>query len=98
MLGARMRGGRPQEAAQRLPDGRKAIEGPLWTAPEADGTPASPVGPSEATTLDRLRRSRAWHNLGDLKRDLIDLWIGKRNALTKEVMTGIEARRREAAQ
>ncbi len=70
----------------------------LWTAPEAEGTPASPVGPSEATTLDRLRRSRAWNNLGDLKRDLIDLWIGKRNALTKEVMTGIEARRREAAQ
>ncbi len=60
----------------------------FWTAPEAEGTPAGPVGPSEATTLDRLRR-------GDLKRDLIDLWIGKRNALTKEMMTGIEARRRE---
>ncbi len=35
-----------------------------------------------------------WYDLGELKRDLIDLWIGKRNALAKEVMTGIEARRR----
>ncbi len=45
----------------------------------------------------QLGRGRAWNNLGELKRDLIDLWIGKRNALAKEVVTGIEARRREAA-
>ncbi len=45
----------------------------------------------------QLGRRRAWNNLGELKRDLIDLWIGKRNALAKEVVTGIEARRREAA-
>ena len=43
----------------------------------------------------QLGRRRAWNYLGELKRDLIDLWIGKRNALAKEVMTGIEARRRE---
>ncbi len=42
----------------------------------------------------QLGRGRAWINLGELKRDLIDLWIGKRNTLAKEVMTGIEARRR----
>ncbi len=45
----------------------------------------------------QLGRGRAWNNLGELKRDLIDLWIGKRNALAREVMTCIEARRREAA-
>ncbi len=30
----------------------------------------------------QLGRRRAWINLGELKRDLIDLWIGKRTAGT----------------
>ena len=49
-----------------------------------------------APRINRLKRTRAWNNLGDLKRDLIGLWISERNALTKAVMTDIEAQRRES--
>ncbi len=34
--------------------------------------------------------------LGDLKRELLDLWIEERNTLAKQVMQDIEARRRKA--
>ncbi len=42
-----------------------------------------------------LRQPR--RNIGDLKRELLDLWTEERNAYAKEVMTDIEARRQEAA-
>ncbi len=44
--------------------------------------------------------TKAWGdlgNLGDLKRGLLDIWTEERNAFAKEVMTDIEAQRREAA-
>ncbi len=44
----------------------------------------------------RISRSKAWGGLGDLKRELLDLWTEERNALAKEVMQDIEAQRRKA--
>ncbi len=46
--------------------------------------------------ITRLRRSKAWRDLGDLKRELLDLWTEERNTLAKEVMQDIEAQRRKA--
>ena len=47
--------------------------------------------------INRLRRAKASGNLGDLKRELLDLWTEERNTLAKEVMQEIEAQRKEAA-
>ncbi len=41
--------------------------------------------------------TKAWGDLGDLKRELLDLWTEERNTLAKAVMQDIEAQRREAA-
>ena len=46
--------------------------------------------------ITRMQRSKAWDDLGDLKRELLDLWTGERNTLAKEVMQDIEAQRRKA--
>ncbi len=46
--------------------------------------------------INRLRRSKAWRDLGDLKRELLDLWTEERNTLAKEVMQDIEVQRRKA--
>ena len=43
-----------------------------------------------------MRRSKSWRDLGDLKRELLDLWTEERNAYAKEVMTDIEAQRQKA--
>ncbi len=45
--------------------------------------------------INRLRRSKAWGDLGDLKRELLDLWTEERNTLAKEVMKDIEAQRKQ---
>ncbi len=45
--------------------------------------------------INRLRRSKAWGDLGDLKRELLDLWTEERNTLAKEVMQDIEAQRKQ---
>ncbi len=45
----------------------------------------------------RLRRSKAWGDLGDLKRDLLDLWIAERNDLAKRVVLDIEKQRKGTA-
>ncbi len=45
--------------------------------------------------INRLRRSKAWGDLGDLKRELLDLWIEERNTLAKAVMQDIEAQRKQ---
>ncbi len=45
--------------------------------------------------ITRLRRSKAWGDLGDLKRELLDLWTEERNMLAKEVMQDIEAQRKQ---
>jgi hypothetical protein len=47
--------------------------------------------------IARMRRGKSWADLGDLKRELLDLWTEERNVLAKEVMTDIEAQRRKAA-
>ncbi len=44
-----------------------------------------------------MRLSKAWRDLGDLKRELLDLWTEERNTYAKEVMTDIEAQRRGVA-
>ena len=46
--------------------------------------------------IDRLRRAKAWGDLGDLKRELLDLWTEERNTLAKEVMQDIEVQPRKA--
>ncbi len=43
----------------------------------------------------RMRRSKAWGDLGDLKRELLDFWTEERNTLAKEVMQDIEAQRKQ---
>ena len=43
-----------------------------------------------------MSRSKAWGDLGDLKRELPDLWTEERNTLAKQVMQDIEAQRRKA--
>ncbi len=45
--------------------------------------------------ITRLRRSKAWRDLGDLKRGLLDLWTEERNTLAKAVMHDIEAQRKQ---
>ncbi len=42
-----------------------------------------------------MRRSKAWGDLGDLKRELLDLWTEERNTLAKEVMQDIEVQRKQ---
>ncbi len=44
--------------------------------------------------ITRMRRSKAWGDLGDLKRELLDLWTEERNTLAKEVMQDIEKQRK----
>ena len=44
----------------------------------------------------RLRRAKAWGDLGDLKRELLDLWTEERNTLAKKVMQDVKAQRKEA--
>ena len=46
--------------------------------------------------ISRMRRSKAWRNLGDLKRGLLDLWTEERNAYAKEVMLDIAKQRKGA--
>ncbi len=43
-----------------------------------------------------MRRSKAWGDLGDLKRELFDFWTEERNTLAKEAMQDIKAQRRKA--
>ena len=45
--------------------------------------------------VSRMRFSKAWRDLGDLKRELLNLWTEERNAYAKVVMTDIEARRKQ---
>ncbi len=45
--------------------------------------------------ITRMQRSQAWGDLGDLKRELLDLWIEERNTLAKAVMQDIEAQRKQ---
>jgi len=47
--------------------------------------------------IGRMRLSKSWRDLGDLKRELLDLWTEERTTYAKEVMLDIEAQRREAA-
>ncbi len=39
--------------------------------------------------ITRMRRTKAWGDLGDLKRELLDQWTEERNALAKTVMQDI---------
>ncbi len=52
--------------------------------------------PDFKARITRLRRSKSWGDLGDLKRDLLDLWIAERNDLAKRVVLDIEKQRRKA--
>ncbi len=45
---------------------------------------------------DLPRRSKAWGDLGDPKRELLDLWTEERITLAKEVMLDIEKQRGKA--
>ncbi len=44
--------------------------------------------------ITKLRRSKAWRDLGDLKRELLDMWTEERNRLAKDVMLDIEKQRK----
>ncbi len=62
-------------------------------------TPGLPTLQRHATDLGRERGlrariarisgSKAWRDLGDLKRELLDQWTEERNALAKTVMQDI---------
>ncbi len=45
--------------------------------------------------INRLRLSKDWRDLGNLKRELLDLWTEERNTLAKAVMQDIEAQRKQ---
>ncbi len=45
--------------------------------------------------ITRMQRFKAWGDLGDLKRELLDLWTEERNTLAKAVMQDIEAQRKQ---
>ncbi len=45
--------------------------------------------------ITRIRLSKSWRDLGDLKRELLDLWTAERNTLAKAVMQDIEAQRKQ---
>ncbi len=47
--------------------------------------------------INRLRLSKDWRSLGDLKRGLLDLWTEERNTLAKKVMVDIEKQRKGTA-
>ena len=47
--------------------------------------------------INRLRDGKSWSNLGDLKRDLLDLWTAERNDLAKRVVLDIEKQRKGTA-
>ncbi len=57
-------------------------------------TPDLPTLQRHATYLGRERDFKV--KIGDLKRELLDLWTEERNTLAKEVMQDIEAQRRKA--
>ena len=44
---------------------------------------------------EQTRSADAWRDLGDMKRDLLDLWTEERSAYAKGVMTDIEKQRRQ---
>ena len=48
--------------------------------------------------INRLRLSKDWRDLGDLKRGLLDLWTEERNRLAKNVMLDIEKQRKQQRQ
>ncbi len=45
--------------------------------------------------VNRLRLSKDWRDLGDLKRGLLDLWTEERNKHAKAVVLDIEAQRKQ---
>ncbi len=69
------------------------------------GTPDLPTLQRHATDLGlerglkarvtRMQRSKVWGDLGDLKRELLDLWTEERNTLAKAVMQDIKAQRKQ---
>ena len=48
--------------------------------------------------ITRMRRSKAWGDPGDLKRELLDLWTEERNDLAKRAVLDIEKQRRGTVQ
>jgi len=48
--------------------------------------------------IARMRCSKAWGDLGDLKRELLDLWTAERNDLAKRAVLDIEKQRRGTVQ
>ena len=53
--------------------------------------------PSYRPTINKLRRSKDWRDLGALKAELLDMTILERNRHAKVVVRDIESQRREAA-
>ena len=45
--------------------------------------------------INRLRDGKSWGDLGDLKRELLDLWTEERNDLAKRVVLDIEVQRKQ---
>jgi hypothetical protein len=46
--------------------------------------------PDLSRKVGRIRGGKSWNDLGDLKRDLLDMWAVERNALAKRVMQDLE--------
>ena len=45
-------------------------------------------------SLDRLSQSSHWNDIGALKRELIGMWIGERNAFVERVVKDMNEQRR----
>ncbi len=53
--------------------------------------------PDRWKLITGIKRSTDWRNIGALKRELIEMWIGERNAFAEGVVKDIRKREREAA-
>ena len=53
--------------------------------------------PDRRKLVAGIKRSTDWRNIGALKRELIEMWIGERNAFAEGVVKDMREREREAA-
>ncbi len=53
---------------------------------------------SQPPSLDRLSQSSHWNDIGALKRELIEMWIGERNAFAERMVKDMKEQRRQLPQ
>ncbi len=73
----------------------EASDGKVVPLPQSRGRGRSKGNKSYRPTINRLRRTKDWRDLGALKAELLDLTIMERNKHAKAVVQDIETQRRE---